>query len=192
MNFDSLIKFLEKREVLSKNDKEKIAGLFTEKQINKGELLLHNGDICNEIYFINKGLLRAFYHTDKGVEFTRLIKTENEFCSNLQSFSARKPSLENIQALEDSTILVITYEDFVKFINSSSNGMSIYRKILEEFQSFHITRFEFLTSNSAQNKVHLFLKSQANLAQRISSKVAASYLQMTPETYSRIKNKLKA
>lgn len=192
MIHELLLEFLEKRGNLSSKDRGIICSLFALKTVAKGEFLLRKGDICNEVYFIKEGVLRAWYFTEKGLEFTRLIKKEKEFCSNLQSFTSRIPSIENIQAIENSTVLTIKYEDFVHFTNSSATGMSVYRKILEEFQTFHIKRFEFLTSNGAQNKVALFFKNEPDLAQRINSKIAASYLQMSPETYSRIKNKLKS
>lgn len=182
-----LISFLEKRGFLSEDEKKQIENIFQERKISKNELLLRAGEVCNEVYFVNKGFLRCFNFTENGNEFTRLLIPENSFGSNLQSFNNRIPSLENIQALEDSEILAIKHKDFVEFNEAHQNGMSIYRKILEEFQTFHIKRFEFLTNYDSKQRVEKFLKENPELAKRVMDKVIASYLNMSPETYSRFK-----
>lgn len=192
MSKQKLISFLEKRGTLSEEEKVKIDEIFEERFVAKNKMLLHVGEVCNELYFVNKGMLRCFNLTETGNEFTRLFIMENSFGSNFQSYINRIPSLENIQVLEDSEILVINYKDFIEFNDTYQNGMSIYRKILEEFQTFHIKRFEFLTNYESKQRVEKFVKENPELAERVKNKIIASYLNMSPETYSRFRKRLQA
>lgn len=189
MVFDELLFLLDNNGLKAETDKKRIRNIFHFKKVKKSEMLLNKGDICNELYFIRKGLLRAFYYTQTGQEFTRLIANEKMFCSNWQSFTDRIPSIEYIQALEHSEILYVKYNDFIDLMEGSVAALQVYRNILEQLQIFHIKRFEFLTVNGSEQRVKIFLEENFELERRLTNRVAASYLQMTPETYCRLKSK---
>lgn len=189
-DFDVLIEYLRKHFAFDAED-EKLAKLFFEPiEVKKNEIILEAGKTCNYLYFIDKGLLRTFHTNSNGTEFTRLIASENDFCTILISFQGGTSSPAAIQALENGKILRISYENFRKFITASENANKIYIKILEDFQNFQIQRIEFLTSYNPQEKVVYFLKENAAIEPRLADKIIASYLQITPETYSRCKKKL--
>ena len=106
------------------------------------------------------------------------------------SFQEKIPSPATIQALENGVVFSISLENFNAFIAKSSTAKNIYTKILEDYQNFQISRLEFLTTLSPQEKVAQFLKNNVELEKRTSDKVIASYLQIAPETYSRCKKKI--
>ena len=161
----------------------------TVQQVQKNELLLHAGEICHQLYFVKTGVLRTFHINANGSEFTRLIVSENKFCTILISFQEKVASPASIQALENGTIYRISNTHFREFIEFSATGKKMYTAILEQFQNFQIKRIEFLTQYSPQEKTEIFLKENPALEKRIADKVIASYLQITPETYSRCKKK---
>lgn len=169
---------------------QQIKELFTVKNVEKNEIFLHSGEVCNHLYFVVKGIVRTFHLNANGTEFTRLIRSENQFCTVLLSFLEKKPSVANIQALEKGTLLLIKQEDFRKLIAESETAKSIYTKILEDFENFHLRRLEFLTSYSPKEKTEIFLKDYASIEPRLTDKVIASYLQISPETYCRCKKSI--
>ena len=181
----TLCDFPEKEEAL-------IRELFQTEEVKKNETLLHFGQVSNKLYFVCEGILRTFHLNKNGTEFTRLIVSENKFCTILMSFQENIGSSAEIQALENTRLLSITKENFKKFIERSENAKNIYTKILEDFQNFQISRLEFLTSNSPLEKTEIFLKENPELALRLTDKIISTYLQITPETFSRCKKKLQS
>ena len=188
--FDSIFSFLRESFQFNNDDEVNFQKYFQREFFKKNEFVLRTGEICQKIYFIKKGLLRTFHINQNGTEFTRLIAKENEFCTILLSFSEEIVSAANIQSLEETELYSISKSDFKEFMSKSDNAKTIYTKILEDFQNFQIQRLEFLTSYSPQDKVEIFLKDNRKLEQRVSDKIIATYLQITPETYSRCKKSL--
>ena len=189
-NLDSIFSFLRESFQFNNDDEVNFQKYFQREFFKKNEFVLRTGEICQKIYFIKKGLLRTFHINQNGTEFTRLIAKENEFCTILLSFSEEIVSAANIQSLEETELYSISKSDFKEFMSKSDNAKTIYTKILEDFQNFQIQRLEFLTSYSPQDKVEIFLKDNRKLEQRVSDKIIATYLQITPETYSRCKKSL--
>ena len=187
-----LIEFAKKHIEISTEDEEKIKKYFKVRNVEKNEILLNAGEVCNHLYFVVQGILRTFHLNANGTEFTRLIRKENQFCTVLLSFLEKKSSVATIQALEKGVLLVISSEDFRTLTKESEIAQKIYTKTLEDFENFHLKRLEFLTSYSPKEKTEIFLKEYHELEPRLTDKVIASYLQITPETYCRCKKSLES
>ncbi|GGP06076.1 hypothetical protein GCM10010992_24850 [Cloacibacterium rupense] len=185
-----LIEFAKKHFEISTEDQEKIKKYFKVKNVEKNEILLNAGEVCNHMYFVVQGILRTFHLNGNGTEFTRLIRKENQFCTVLLSFLEKKSSVATIQALEKGVLLAISSDDFRTLTKESEVALKIYTKTLEDFENFHLKRLEFLTSYSPKEKTEIFLKEYQELEPRLTDKVIASYLQITPETYCRCKKSL--
>lgn len=130
-------------------------------------------------------MLRSFHINSNGSEFTRLLVPECSFCTVLLSFTEAVPSPATIQALEDSVVLKISRSTFFSLIEGSKNFAALYTQLLHDFQNFQIRRLEILTQYTPQQRVELFLKDSPELSRRLTNRIIASYLQITPETYSR-------
>ena len=182
-----LIEFAKKHIEISTEDEEKIKKYFKVRNVEKNEILLNAGEVCNHLYFVVQGILRTFHLNANGTEFTRLIRKENQFCTVLLSFLEKKSSVATIQALEKGVLLAISSEDFRTLTKESEIAQKMYTKTLEDFENFHLKRLEFLTSYSPKEKTEIFLKEYHELEPRLTDKVIASYLQITPETYCRCK-----
>ena len=187
-----LIEFAKKHIEISTEDEEKIKKYFKVRNIEKNEILLNAGEVCNHLYFVVQGILRTFHLNANGTEFTRLIRKENQFCRVLLSFLEKKSSVATIQALEKGVLLAISSEDFRTLTKESEIAQKMYTKTLEDFENFHLKRLEFLTSYSPKEKTEIFLKEYHELEPRLTDKVIASYLQITPETYCRCKKSLES
>ena len=187
-----LIEFAKKHIEISTEDEEKIKKYFKVRNVEKNEILLNAGEVCNHLYFVVQGILRTFHLNANGTEFTRLIRKENQFCTVLLSFLEKKSSVAIIQALEKGVLLAISSEDFRTLTKESEIAQKMYTKTLEDFENFHLKRLEFLTSYSPKEKTEIFLKEYHELEPRLTDKVIASYLQLTPETYCRCKKSLES
>ncbi|SKC00248.1 cAMP-binding domain of CRP or a regulatory subunit of cAMP-dependent protein kinases [Soonwooa buanensis] len=187
--FDLLKTKLQEISNFSQEELNEIQAHFEIQSFKKNEFLLNSDEVCHYLYFVNKGILRTFHLNANASEFTRLIVSEGEFCTILISFQEKVASPAFIQALEHGSLLRIFNENFRKLISENSKFEKVYLQILEKFQNFQIKRIEFLTSYSPQEKVDIFLKEQTALSQRLTDKVIATYLQITPETFSRCKKK---
>ena len=187
-----LIEFAKKHIEISTEDEEKIKKYFKVRNVEKNEILLNAGEVCNHLYFVVQGILRTFHLNANGTEFTRLIRKENQFCTVLLSFLEKKSSVATIQALEKGVLLAISSEDFRTLTKESEIAQKMYTKTLEDFENFHLKRLEFLTSYSPKQKTEIFLKEYHELEPRLTDKVIASYLQITPETYCRCKKSLES
>ena len=187
-----LIEFAKKHIEISTEDEEKIKKYFKVRNVEKNEILLNAGEVCNHLYFVVQGILRTFHLNANGTEFTRLIRKENQFCTVLLSFLEKKSSVATIQALEKGVLLAISSEDFRTLTKESEIAQKMYTKTLEDFENFHLKRLEFLTSYSPKEKTEIFLKEYHELDPRLTDKVIASYLQITPETYCRCKKSLES
>lgn len=169
---------------------EKIAPYFVEENFKKNTFLLREGEVCKYNYFVVSGCMRLFSTNKDGVENTRYIAFEGKFGTCFTSLITGQPAFENIQTLEKTTVLRIYKEDFYHLVEMEPAVNKVYRNILE---SAYITTqrriYDFQGADSLERAKWL-LKHQPKILSRLSNKVVASYLGITPYTLSRLKASL--
>ena len=157
-------------------------------KISKGDYLLRSGQICNNFYFVNKGLLRGFI-TEEKKEITTWFALENELVTALNCFITRTATLENIRAIEDCELLVMSYDDLDKLYLKYPSFNIVGRKIAELYYYLSENRGYIMRLHDAEKKYQLFLKSYSHIANRIKLIYIASFLGITIETLSRVRAK---
>jgi CRP-like cAMP-binding protein len=170
-------------------DLEKVIDCFNPRLIKKNEILLSEGDISKEFYFINSGCIRTYFMTKQGHEKTRYIMLEPSIGTALSSFISQKPSFEFIDALEKTEILAISHRDFYRLVDEVLQWKNFYLKIIEMAYSFQNRKIESLLTLSAKERFNQLIKENPKAVQRVSNKILASYLDIKPETLSRLKSK---
>lgn len=171
------------------SDLNKIVQCFKPKSVKKNEILLNAGKVCNEFYFVHTGCIRTYFLDKKGVEKTRLLALDCSIGTALTSFISQKPSFEFVEALEDSELLYIHHTDFYKLNKELISWKEFYQNILEMAYSFQNKKIESLVTLNAAQRFQQLMNENPSLIQRVSNKVLASYLDLTPETLSRLKSK---
>jgi CRP-like cAMP-binding protein len=166
-----------------------ITKCFKPKAVKKNAILLSQGEVCNEFYFVHKGCIRTYFIDKEGNEKTRYIMCDSSIGTALTSFISRKPSFEFIEALEDSELLTISYADFYKLNNEITQWKVFYQRVLEMAYSFQNKKIEGLVTLTAKQRYELLLKENPALIQRLSNKILASYIDVRQETLSRLKSK---
>lgn len=162
---------------------------FKPKTTKKNSILLHEGNICKEFYFIDKGCFRTYFIDKNGNEKTRYVVLDNQVGTALKSFITQKPSIEFIEALEDTEYLTISNNDFFQLNKGLENWKIFYQTILERAYSFQNRKIEALMTQTAKQRYEDLIKRNPELTQRLNNKILASYLDMREETLSRLKSR---
>lgn len=174
-------------QILSQQELDQLDGLITTKILKKGEFLLKENQVCNEIVFIEKGILRSYFFNHQGDEITNCFAFESEFMASFSSFITQDVAEENIQALIDTEIQVINRKGLEQLYKSSANWQEIGRKITEmEYVNLQKRMVSFQKLSGKQRYQELCLNHQ-NYIQLIPQQYLASYLGITPRHLSRIR-----
>ncbi|QMU27662.1 Crp/Fnr family transcriptional regulator [Adhaeribacter radiodurans] len=156
--------------------------------VPKGDYLVREGEICASIYFITKGYCRAFYNQD-GMEINTAFFFENSFTTNIKSLTQNVPSDYFIQACEDLKVIKLQKTKLLEAYQKSHEIESFGRKLLELMisrQEEHSNLFKLLT---AGQRYEYLTKNHPEILQRVSLSQISSYLGVSRETVSRIRNK---
>jgi CRP-like cAMP-binding protein len=159
------------------------------KRTTRNEILLHAGEVCPNMHFVNKGCLRIYMMDADGREATRFLIMDGRFGTAFPSFILQEPSLAYIQSIEPSELLYINFADFRELINEFPGWERIYRINLEQDYIASIKRIESLITMDAKERYNLLLTNEPQMIQRLPSKIIADYLGISQETLSRLKSK---
>ncbi|AYL95103.1 Crp/Fnr family transcriptional regulator [Mucilaginibacter celer] len=174
---------------ISNDEEEIINGLFKPLLLKSGEYFLEQGHLCRYVGFIEKGLLR--YHiSDDGDQKTLYFNKEGEFTCNYQSFLPREPSNTSIQAIEDTSLLVISYENLQRLYTTVTEGNKLGRLAIEVVFLNHLRQLKSFYKDSPTARYRQFLQAYPDLVQRIPQYYIASYVGIKPQSLSRIRKRM--
>ena len=155
-------------------------------KFQKGEIILHEGEICENIYWVTKGLVRQFYYKNEK-ELTEYMATEDNIVMSIESLFKEQPSSQQIVALEPTILFALPKKKLEHEAVRNVNIQMMYRKILEESLIISQVHADMLRFESAQERYAKLVKRSPQLVLRAPLVYIASYLQMTPETLSRVR-----
>ena len=158
-----------------------------EKVISKGECLIKEGDIEHNLYLIVSGAVRVFYLSEFEEQTVRL-GYEGSLINSLSSFIKGTPSEFYIEALRKTTLKLISRDQIMQLANENDASLKQYIILLETLVTQQIDREIDLLITSPSQRLNRVLQRSPSLFQHIPLKYIASYLRMTPETLSRIRN----
>jgi CRP-like cAMP-binding protein len=163
---------------------------FKPLKVKRGTLLLRQDEPCKYVYFIAKGCLQVFVYDQGMKENTRDIIIEDHWCSELISFGSGQPSTENIRAVEASQLLAINQQSFRELMQQVPQFEMVYRQILEASYANSVYRINSFVALSALERIQWLMQYRPTLMTRLSSKLIASYLGISQETFSRLRARL--
>jgi len=182
--FDHIQQYCE----LGKATTKSLSAALQKVELLKGELLITEGKICHSLYFLEKGCLRGFYNLD-GKEVTYWFAFENNFVTSFFSFITRKPGMENIQLMEDCTLWAITHQHLQELYSKHADMERLGRIMHERYYVMLEERFVNNHFKEARERYEHLLTTAPHILQRVPLGYIASYLGITQETLSRIRNK---
>ena len=175
---------------LSDDQLRNVLSRFKTISIDKNTILLERNTVSNQLFFIKKGCLRLYYVNEDHNVLTRFMAFENTFLTSIVSFISREPSTEYIQAVENSELLVITYDEFSCLRKTIPEWDNIYIHILEYGLTVITSKLSSLLTQNATERYLSLLKNNPELVQRLSNANLAAYLNISPETLSRLKSQI--
>lgn len=164
--------------------------IVKKRTLPKGAILLNEGDISDEVHFIEKGLVRAFYHKDKK-EITSWMAHEGRFIWPLPSYLFRHPSRESIQVVEPTTLLSIKRHDLDELKQRYEAFSNLECSIMGRYILLYDTRIQLLLLK-AEDRFEEYQKLFPEISQRVPLKHIATYLGIDPATLSRIRGSYKS
>lgn len=190
MNFDLIIKNIEKHISLTSEERSFFTSILRPKTLHRKDFLLRAGEVCRHENFINKGCLRAYTIDGKGNEHIVMFAPEDWWTSDMYSFLTQTPASYHIDALEETEIWQIEKADLERLYDRVPKFNKLYRLLLQNAFVAQQQRISQNLSDSAEIRYQLFLSKYKGLDQRIPQKQIAAYLGITPEFLSMLRRKL--
>ena len=187
---EPLLNYFDRLMPLDKEEKELVIQKFHPRLFRKRQYVLQEGDVCTQFYFVVRGCLRMYKIDEKGNTHILQFAAENYWINDLGSFHGLKPSGLNIDALEDTVVLQISRDDLITLYTEAPKFHRIFRVLIEN--SFIRLQERLLQniSSTAEERHQSFLEIYPHLVNRLSQVQIASYLGITPEFLSRLRNRI--
>lgn len=152
----------------------------------KGQTILAEGEVCRNIMYIAKGLVRQFYFK-KEKEVTEHMSVEGGMIMCIESLFKEEPTKLQVEALEPTIMYFLPKQRLEEVALHNVNIQILYRKILEESLIQSQIHADLVRFETAQDKYKRMCKLAPQVVLRAPLVYIASYLQMTPETLSRVR-----
>ena len=187
--YEKLKKYCNQIVPLSFIELQLIDKYFEEKTLKKKEFLLQDNKICNFIAFIAIGSFRHF-HVKDGVEKTCDISFDNSWVTDFQSFTYDTVGKMNLQAMENSTVFFIKKQNLYN-LYQDCNKYETFGRLMAEQVARRATEIAMsLSSDKPEERFQNLIKNQPDLFQRVPQKYIANFLGISPESLSRIRNRI--
>lgn len=157
-----------------------------ELHIKKHDFLTKIDEVEKKIYFVKRGAFRIYFTDEIQNEYTIRFGYQNSFICSFDSFINETPSKFNIQALKNSELQFIDRKNLMEFINSKDNLIDLRQQALCEIIGQQVSREIDLITVAPLERFNRLLERSPKVFQEIPHKYIASYLRMTPETFSRL------
>ncbi|MGF7216776.1 CRP-like cAMP-binding protein [Spirosoma lacussanchae] len=184
-----LRQFITSYTALSESDWQSIEPCLVRQEVAKGNIILTEGRICRHLYFLESGLLRFFILKD-GNDITKYFTDVPYVFTSQKSFTSQQPARESIEALENSVVWLMTYDDANRLLKLDAWSTFI-RLLIQEVQHYTEAILEALQTETAERRYQQLLVEQPHLVQRVPLKHLASYLGIAQPSLSRIRKNIR-
>lgn len=187
---EQLITALRKDVTVTDEEAAYILSFFQERTFRRSSILLRTGEVAHEVFFVVEGALHQFYIDEAGNERTCNFTFENDFVTDLESFSQQTRSASSIKTLTETTCLVCRCTDVVTLLQESPATNTFFNKLVERIAAKSIKRTQALLSFSPEKQFLTLMEEQPEILQRVPQRYIAQYLGIAPESLSRIRKRL--
>lgn len=190
MNFDPLLVYM--RQFINLNQEETkllITNLHYRKYL-KGQFVVQQGDVCRYENFVVSGCLKTFYVDDKGQEHIVMFALENWWTGDLGSFISQTPADYNVQCLENTEVIQFSYEKLERLYQLIPKLERFFRIIIQKAYVASEKRIVRNFTMPARDRYLAFREQYPEIEQRVPQYMIASYLGITKEFLSKIRNQL--
>ena len=165
---------------------EVLGSILVQMKFQKGETILKEGEVCSALYFVEKGMVRQYYYKNMK-DVTEHFSFEGRIVFCIESFLKQEPSRLIVEALENSTLYAIPYDELHTLMVRNQEMEMLYRKILEHVAISSQEHADSQRFENASERYERLLREKPEIILRAPMVHIASFLQMTPETLSRVR-----
>ena len=175
-----------KYSTMTHEELDELESILVPMKFSKGEMILEEGEVCENIYYIDKGLIRQFYFKN-GKEVTEHLGADRSIFMCIESLFLEMSTHLQVEAIESSIIYALPKRRLEKVALHNVNIQMLYRKILEESLILSQVHADLVRFETAGDRYKKMCKLTPQVVLRAPLVYIASYLQMTPETLSRVR-----
>ncbi|MEO6168370.1 MAG: Crp/Fnr family transcriptional regulator [Chitinophagales bacterium] len=186
---DALKRKLSEFSSLTENEWEQLSSCFHHLSVPRGSFILKEGQICDSVYFVNKGAFRHYFLKD-GDEIHTAFSFENSFVANTRSLTEQLPSDQFIVAMENSEVIRMYRTDLFVMYKSIPSFEVIGRQMLQSMIVAQEARTALFMLYTPEERYQKLLSEITEMLKRLPLQQIASYLGIARETLSRIRNRL--
>ena len=165
---------------------EALSSILIPMKFQKGDTILEEGKVCSALYFVDKGMVRQYYYKNKK-DVTEHFSFEGRIVFCIESFLKQEPSRLIVEALENSQVYAIPYDALHALMVRNQEIEMLYRKILEHVAISSQKHADSQRFENAAERYDRLLREKPEIILRAPMVHIASFLQMTPETLSRVR-----
>ena len=188
--FEVLIKAINEKVQLTTEEEQICKTFFQSKKLRKKQFLLQQDEVSKYTAFVEKGVLRSYTTDEKGYEHIVQFAFEGWWVADMYSFLTGEPSSYNIDALEESDLLLLTKQANEELLTTVPKMERYFRILTQNALIAMQRRLVSSLSMSAEEKYTRLLSSYPDISQKVPQHMLASYLGITPETLSRIRKQI--
>jgi CRP-like cAMP-binding protein len=182
--------YLQEKGTYTAEELEKVLTTAVIKRIRKRQYLTQEGDVAKNYAFITKGCFRTYTIDKKGDEHILQFAIENWWIGDRESIQTGQPSVYNIDAIEDSEVVLISKEKYDWLLIEVPAFKDMVNAIIQRSYMVAQQRIHTFISLTAEEKYLNFLEKSPHLTTRVPQSMIASYLGITAETLSRVRKQI--
>ena len=186
---DTIINYIQKFVILTPEEKNQFNACFHEVIVKKRQFIVQPNYIAKYRNYILKGAFRAYVVANEGEEHTINFAIEDWWVTDYNSYIFQQSATMFVVALEDSLVLQLDYEKELELKKSNHKFETFFRMMAERGLAFQQRRIISNLTQTAEERYESFLEKYPQIVQRVPQDALASYLGMTTEFLSRIRNK---
>lgn len=186
--YQPLINHIQNRIELSEAELHQFVSEFKLKKIKKRQFIIQPDFVAKYRTYIVKGALRAYVVNGQGQENTISFAIEDWWISDYNSYIYQQPATMFVVALEDAVLLQLDFETETKLKNANPKFETFFRITAERTAAFFQRRIIMNLTFTAEQRYDIFIKKYPSIVQRVPQYTLASYLGMTTEFLSKIRN----
>lgn len=185
---ENIVKYFDKYLPLNDNEIEALTSCLVERKIKRKQYILQEGDTCKYFTYVAEGCFKMYGIDNSGTEHNLIFAAEDDWITDLDSLHKEKPSKLFIEAIEPATILQISKGDLWYLYTNYPKFDRNFRVIIEDKYIELQNRLLQTFSTTAYQRYESFLEQYPKLSNRLPNTQIASYLGITPEFLSKIRN----
>ncbi len=186
---EALLKFLESIHSMSPELRDTLFSNTYLQKVNKKHILLNIDEIQKSLFFVVKGLVRSYYLDSFGKDMTSWLLFEGDLAISVYSFFSQKRSFEVLEAIEETSFLVLSHEKLMQLYQQFPEFNYIGRILTETYYIKAEEKANELRVFSATERYQHLIRKYPNIVARVPLGMISSYLGITQSTLSRIRSK---